>query len=154
MRAIATRYSARMVREFIPINAAVLTVSDTRTLETDTSGQMIADRLTEVGHKIAARAIVVDSEVKIRAQLATWIADDGIEAFVDLGRQQIAQRAAVAIGKGQHDHLIGAARAGEEMPGIERGILRNNAVQPLRQRRSGFGKALPAVGRRDIGGRR
>jgi len=67
-----------MEREFIPVNVAVLTVSDTRTLETDTSGTLIADRLAEVGHRIAARQIVIDSELIIRAQLAQWIADPGI----------------------------------------------------------------------------
>ena len=61
----------------IPVNVAVLTVSDTRTIETDTSGTYIADRLTEVGHRIVARAIVKDGELVIRAQLAQWIGDDG-----------------------------------------------------------------------------
>ena len=51
-----------MEREFIPVNVAVLTVSDTRTLATDSSGQLIVDRLTEVGHTIAARHIVIDAE--------------------------------------------------------------------------------------------
>ena len=59
------------------------------------------------------------------------ILDHGVEALIDLRRQQVAQRAAVAIGEGQHDHLIGAARAGEEMPRIERGILRGDGVEAL-----------------------
>jgi molybdenum cofactor biosynthesis protein B len=52
---------------FIPVNVAVLTVSDTRTPGTDTSGAYIAERLTEVGHHIVERAIVTDSELAIRA---------------------------------------------------------------------------------------
>ena len=79
-------------RAFIPVNIAVLTVSDTRTLETDSSGQLIVDRMTEVGHVIAARAIVVDSELKIRAQLATWIADDGVDVIIATGGTGVTPR--------------------------------------------------------------
>ena len=56
-----------MEREFIPVHVAVLTVSDTRTLENDTSGAYIADRLAAEGHSIVARAIVKDVETQIRA---------------------------------------------------------------------------------------
>jgi molybdenum cofactor biosynthesis protein B len=81
-----------MEREFIGINVAVLTVSDTRTLATDTSGQLIVDRLTEVGHHIAARTIVIDSEIQIRAQLAQWIADPGIDVVVATGGTGVTPR--------------------------------------------------------------
>jgi molybdopterin adenylyltransferase len=81
-----------MEREFIPVNVAVLTVSDTRTVETDTSGALIADRLTEVGHTIAARAIVKDSEAVIRAQLQAWIADPGIDVVIATGGTGITPR--------------------------------------------------------------
>jgi molybdenum cofactor biosynthesis protein B len=81
-----------MEREFIPINVAVLTVSDTRTIETDTSGQLVADRLAEVGHRIVARQIVVDSEVIIRAQLASWIADPGVEVVIATGGTGVTPR--------------------------------------------------------------
>src|SRR5258705_783459 len=74
-----------MEREFLPVNVAVLTVSDTRTPETDTSGKLIADRLAEVGHRIAARTIVVDSEIQIRAQLAAWISDPGVDVGIATG---------------------------------------------------------------------
>src|ERR1700759_496411 len=70
---------------FIPVHVAVLTVSDTRTMETDTSGAYIADRLTEVGHRIVARAIVRDGELVIRAQLAQWIADPGVDVIIATG---------------------------------------------------------------------
>ena len=79
-------------RAFIPVNIAVLTVSDTRTIETDSSGQLIVDRLTEVGHKIVARTIVIDSELKIRAQLATWIADDGVDVIIATGGTGVTPR--------------------------------------------------------------
>ena len=81
-----------MSREFLPVNVAVLTVSDTRTLETDTSGQLIVDRLTEVGHRIAAREIVIDSELKLRAQLAQWIADPGIDVVIATGGTGVTPR--------------------------------------------------------------
>ncbi len=79
-------------REFIPVNVAVLTVSDTRTLATDTSGQLIVDRLTEVGHKVVAREIVIDSELKLRAQFATWIADPGVDVIISTGGTGVTPR--------------------------------------------------------------
>lgn len=81
-----------MERAFIPVNIAVLTVSDTRTHETDTSGKYIADRLAEVGHHIVAREIVIDSEVKIRAQLAQWIADPGVDVVIATGGTGVTPR--------------------------------------------------------------
>jgi molybdenum cofactor biosynthesis protein B len=81
-----------MEREFIPVNIAVLTVSDTRTFETDTSGGYIVSRMTEVGHRIAARAIVIDSELQIRAQLAAWIADPGIDVIIATGGTGVTPR--------------------------------------------------------------
>lgn len=81
-----------MEREFIPVNIAVLTVSDTRTLETDTSGKLIVDRFTEAGHKIVAHQIVIDSETKIRAQLAAWIADPGVDVVIATGGTGVTPR--------------------------------------------------------------
>ena len=81
-----------MERPFIPINVAVLTVSDTRTLETDTSGGYIAARLAEVGHRIAERAVVVDSELAIRAQLKAWIADPAIDVVIATGGTGVTPR--------------------------------------------------------------
>lgn len=79
-------------RAFIPVSVAVLTVSDTRTLANDSSGQLIVDRLTEVGHTIAARAIVKDGELAIRAQLATWIADPAIDVIIATGGTGVTPR--------------------------------------------------------------
>jgi molybdenum cofactor biosynthesis protein B len=81
-----------MEREFIPIYVAVLTVSDTRTMENDTSGKYIADRMREAGHRIAAHVIVIDSELKIRAQLAQWIADPNVDVVIATGGTGVTPR--------------------------------------------------------------
>ncbi|MFT3694304.1 MAG: molybdenum cofactor biosynthesis protein B [Kofleriaceae bacterium] len=81
-----------MEREFIPISVAVLTVSDTRTKETDTSGGYIVQRMTEAGHRIGAYEIVIDSELLIRAQLATWIADPNIDVIIATGGTGVTPR--------------------------------------------------------------
>jgi molybdopterin adenylyltransferase len=81
-----------MEREFIPVNIAVLTVSDTRTEANDTSGAYIADRLRDCGHHIAARTIVKDSELAIRALLAQWIADPAIDVVIATGGTGVTPR--------------------------------------------------------------
>jgi molybdenum cofactor biosynthesis protein B len=81
-----------MERDFVAINIAVLTVSDTRTEATDTSGKYIADRLAQEGHRIAARAIVIDSELAIRDQLKAWIADPGVEVVIATGGTGVTPR--------------------------------------------------------------
>lgn len=70
---------------FHPLNIAVLTVSDTRTMETDTSGVLLADRLTGAGHHLAARAIVTDDVGAIRAQMQEWIANPAVDIIVSTG---------------------------------------------------------------------
>ncbi len=72
-------------RAFIPLGIAVLTVSDTRTLDEDKSGATLVDRLTAAGHRLAARAIVTDDVAAIQAQVKAWIADPGIDAIVTTG---------------------------------------------------------------------
>ena len=76
---------AKVDAPFVPLNIAVLTVSDTRTLETDTSGQVFVDRLTEAGHQLSARVLLKDDLYKIRAQVATWIADDSVQVVLITG---------------------------------------------------------------------
>ncbi|TWC38946.1 molybdenum cofactor biosynthesis protein B [Pseudomonas sp. SJZ079] len=71
--------------QFVPLNIAVLTVSDTRTLETDTSGQLFVDRLQGAGHSLAARVLLKDDLYKIRAQVAGWIADDSVQVVLITG---------------------------------------------------------------------
>ncbi len=70
---------------FIPMNVAVLTVSDTRTIETDTSGQYLVDQLSEAGHNLAARDIVIDDVYLMRAIVSKWIADPSIHAIISTG---------------------------------------------------------------------
>ncbi len=81
-----------MARDFVPVNVAVLTVSDTRTAANDTSGDLIVDRLGGEGHHIVARAIVRDSELAIRAQLQAWIADPGVDVVVATGGTGVTPR--------------------------------------------------------------
>jgi molybdopterin adenylyltransferase len=79
-------------KPFKPVNIAILTVSDTRTLETDTSGQTLVDRLTASGHRLADRAIVTDDVDRIRAVVGKWIADPSIEAVITTGGTGITGR--------------------------------------------------------------
>ena len=72
-------------RAFIPLNIAVLTVSDTRSLADDKSGTTLADRLTAAGHRLAAREIVTDDVEAIRAVMNRWIADEGVDAIITTG---------------------------------------------------------------------
>ncbi|MEC8186623.1 MAG: molybdenum cofactor biosynthesis protein B [SAR324 cluster bacterium] len=74
-----------MSQDFLPLNIAVLTASDTRTLEEDTSGQLLSDRLTEAGHQLAAREIVPDDIYLIRALVSQWIADESIDIVISTG---------------------------------------------------------------------
>lgn len=72
-------------RKFRPLSIAVMTVSDTRTPETDTSGQLLVDRLSAAGHKLAARALVKDEVAAVRGQVERWIADPEIDAIITTG---------------------------------------------------------------------
>lgn len=72
-------------KEFIPVNIAVLTVSDTRTPDTDTSGQYLEDALLEEGHVLMDRIIVKDDIYHIRAVVSDWIADPEVEAIMITG---------------------------------------------------------------------
>ena len=67
------------------LNVAVLTVSDTRTYETDTSGQFLEESLLASGHQLADRAIVIDDIYQIRARLSSWIADTAVHAVLVTG---------------------------------------------------------------------
>lgn len=70
---------------FIPLNIAILTVSDTRDESNDTSGQALVERLTAAGHNLAAKAIVKDDIYQLRAIVSKWIADDNVQAIVSTG---------------------------------------------------------------------
>ena len=71
--------------DFHPLNIAVLTVSDTRTPETDTSGGLLAERLTAAGHRLAGRALVVDEVEAIRAQVQAWVDDPKVDVVLTTG---------------------------------------------------------------------
>ena len=70
---------------FAPVRIAVVTISDTRTLETDKSGQTLVDRLTLAGHELAHRSIVTDDIDKIRDRMTALIGDDGVEVVITTG---------------------------------------------------------------------
>lgn len=94
-------------RTFKPINIAVLTVSDTRTPETDTSGDILAERVTGAGHNLAARMIVKDDAALLAAQFEAWIVDPAIDAIVSTGGTGLTGRdvtpEALAMVKGARD---------------------------------------------------
>jgi molybdenum cofactor biosynthesis protein B len=79
-------------RPFIPVNIAVLTVSDTRSETDDKSGQTLIDRIKEAGHTLAARAIVKDETDAIVAKLTAWIADPGIDVVIATGGTGVTGR--------------------------------------------------------------
>jgi len=70
---------------FVPLRIAILTVSDTRTLETDTSGGYLASAIQQAGHTLADRAIVPDGIATIRAAAEPWIARDDIDVIISTG---------------------------------------------------------------------
>src|SRR6266702_2239521 len=72
-------------KNFIPLNIAVLTISDTRTLADDKSGTTLADRIVAAGHHLAAREIIVDDVDAIRIIIRRWIADPGVDAIITTG---------------------------------------------------------------------
>ena len=71
--------------EIVPLNVAVLTVSDSRTLENDTSGDFLAGALTEAGHHLHERRLLRDDRYAIRAQVAAWIADAQVHGVLITG---------------------------------------------------------------------
>jgi molybdenum cofactor biosynthesis protein B len=72
-------------RKLIPVNIAVMTVSDSRTEETDHSGQTLVERLTGAGHHCAEKVIVADDIYKIREVVSRWIADAGVNVIITTG---------------------------------------------------------------------
>jgi molybdopterin adenylyltransferase len=72
-------------REFIPLNIAIMTISDSRTEENDTAGKLLADRVIKAGHQLAEKTIVIDNIYKIREVMSRWIADSNVNAVVTTG---------------------------------------------------------------------
>ena len=77
---------------FVSLNIAVLTVSDSRTRENDTSGDLLQERLETAGHKLAARVILKDDVEKLRAQLRAWMADKNVDAVISTGGTGLTKR--------------------------------------------------------------
>jgi molybdenum cofactor biosynthesis protein B len=79
-------------RPFLPVNIAVLTVSDTRDLASDKSGDTLVERIAKAGHKVADRKIVRDEASAIVAVLRAWIADPGVDVVISTGGTGVTGR--------------------------------------------------------------
>lgn len=79
-------------KEFEPLNICVLTVSDTRNIETDTSGQKLQGSLISAGHKLYARNLVIDDIYQIRAVISQWVADKQAQVILITGGTGFAGR--------------------------------------------------------------
>ncbi len=79
-------------REFLPVNIAVLTVSDSRSLENDKSGLTLVERIEAAGHTVAARDIVKDEVDLIVAKLNIWIAEETVDAVIATGGTGVTGR--------------------------------------------------------------
>lgn len=77
---------------FHPLRIAVMTISDTRTDETDKSGALLVERLTSAGHELAGKALVPDEIDAIRAQAESWIADEMVDLIITTGGTGFAPR--------------------------------------------------------------
>lgn len=81
-----------MKKPFLPVRIAVLTVSDTRTPDTDRSGDILAARIATAGHEVAARAIVPDDAGQLVAALSGWIADPQVDVVISTGGTGVTGR--------------------------------------------------------------
>jgi len=79
-------------RTFVPVNIAILTVSDTRDLASDRSGDTLAERIAAAGHRLVDRAIVKDEAALIEARLRGWIADAQVDCVITTGGTGITGR--------------------------------------------------------------
>ena len=79
-------------QEFLPVNIAVLTVSDTRTLEDDRSGDTLVERLTAAGHKLADRKIIKDEASLIAEQFRAWADDPEVDCIISTGGTGVTGR--------------------------------------------------------------
>ena len=72
-------------KEFVSLNLCVLTVSDTRSLASDSSGDYLAAALAEAGHRLHERALLPDNRYLLRARVSAWIADEGVDGILVTG---------------------------------------------------------------------
>lgn len=71
--------------EFVSLRIAVLTVSDTRTLDSDTSGALLVEKLSEAGHELADRVLLRDDIWQLRAQVCRWVAEADVQVILITG---------------------------------------------------------------------
>ncbi len=83
---------AHKKRDFVALKAAVLTISDTRTEENDTSGAYLKEQLLAAGHEVVAKAIVIDDKYKIRSIVSQWVADIEVQVILITGGTGITGR--------------------------------------------------------------
>ena len=79
-------------KQFIPLNVAVLVVSDSRTEKTDKSGKLLSLRLEKAGHNLYEKCIVPDDIHQIRSQLARWLANDDVNVILSTGGTGVTGR--------------------------------------------------------------
>lgn len=79
-------------RPFMPVNIAVLTVSDSRTIDTDGSGNVLCERIEAAGHRVAERKLVSDDADAIITALRAWVADPGIDVVISTGGTGVTGR--------------------------------------------------------------
>lgn len=79
-------------RPFVAVQIAVLTVSDSRTLETDGSGKILVERITGAGHTVIDRTIVPDEPILLQEQLQRWIADPSVDVIISTGGTGVTGR--------------------------------------------------------------
>lgn len=102
-------------RPFVPVDCAVLTVSDTRILETDTSGAVIVDRLTTLGHPIAAREIMPDDLDALAERIEGWCRDAAIKVVIITGGTGITRR---DVTPEACDRVLATDPEGKHIPGF------------------------------------
>lgn len=79
-------------KHFIPLNIAILVVSDSRTEADDVSGKTLAERAADAGHRVFEKKIVPDNIYQIRAAISSWIADDGVNVIISTGGTGVTGR--------------------------------------------------------------
>ena len=115
-------------REFIPVSIAVLTISDSRTEETDKSGALLVRRLTDAGHRAASKQIVPDDIYQIRAIISQWIADADVQAIITTGGTGLTGRDGTpeAVAPLLDKHIDGF---GETFRAISLGQINTSTIQ-------------------------
>ena len=101
-------------RAFKPINIAVLTVSDTRSLAEDSSGNILCERIAAAGHRLATRALLKDEAAVIAGQLEQWIDNPEIDCVITTGGTGLTGRDVTP----EALELVRAARNGRDIPGF------------------------------------